>query len=97
MRAHTWRKGVFASVFYSNTPSLSVPAVSMTRLVRSRTASESSMTSNGGRSRSHTYEGSGGPAHAAAGQRGRSHTDISMESASNLAIDQALRPGEVSC
>ncbi|XP_061097649.1 protein NDRG1b isoform X2 [Conger conger] len=64
-------------------------AVSMTRLVRSRTASDSSMASTGSRGR---YEGGRGQ-----GQRGRSHTDVSMESASNLALEQTLRPSEVSC
>ncbi|KAJ8290763.1 hypothetical protein GJAV_G00017200 [Gymnothorax javanicus] len=74
-----------------------MPAASMTRLVRSRTASGSSIGSNGNRSRSHTYEENRSRTHSGSAQRGRSHTDISMESANNLAIDQALRPGEVSC
>ncbi|XP_035243754.1 protein NDRG1-like isoform X1 [Anguilla anguilla] len=74
-----------------------MPAASMTRLVRSRTASGSSIASNGNRSRSHTYEGNRSHAHPGDGQRGRSHTDVSMESAGNLTIDQAMRPGEVSC
>ncbi|KAG9345006.1 hypothetical protein JZ751_009546 [Albula glossodonta] len=76
-----------------------MPAASMTRLVRSRTASGSSITSaDGNRSRSHTQDGNRNRAHTADNQqRGRSHTDVSMESATNLTIDQTLRPGEVSC
>ncbi|KAJ8415762.1 hypothetical protein AAFF_G00403190 [Aldrovandia affinis] len=78
-----------------------MPAASMTRLLRSRTASGSSVASyDGNRSRSHTQDGNRNRAHAAAtaaDQRGRSHTDVSMESAANLAIEQALRPGQVSC
>ncbi|XP_057210041.1 protein NDRG1a isoform X2 [Triplophysa rosa] len=69
-----------------------MPAASMTRLVRSRTASGSSVTSfDGNRSRSHTNEGRG-RAHTADNQRGRSHTDT-MDSS----VDQGPKSTEVSC
>uniref|UniRef100_UPI003AB0DCAC protein NDRG1a isoform X2 n=1 Tax=Centroberyx gerrardi TaxID=166262 RepID=UPI003AB0DCAC len=61
-----------------------MPSASMTRLVRSRTASGSS----GSRSRSHTTEN----------QRGRSHTDASMDGTANSNVDQGvLKSTEVSC
>ncbi|XP_070778059.1 protein NDRG1a isoform X3 [Enoplosus armatus] len=61
-----------------------MPSASMTRLVRSRTASGSS----GSRSRSHTAEN----------QRGRSHTDGSMDGTANSNVDQAVpKSTEVSC
>ncbi|XP_047663930.1 protein NDRG1a isoform X2 [Tachysurus fulvidraco] len=81
-----------------------MPSASMTRLVRSRTASGSSVTSfEGNRSRSHTNEGSRsrshtnegrGRAHTADAQRVRSHTD----SADNNSVGQStLKSTEVSC
>uniref|UniRef100_A0AAY4CBD3 Protein NDRG2 n=1 Tax=Denticeps clupeoides TaxID=299321 RepID=A0AAY4CBD3_9TELE len=87
----------------------SVPAASMTRLVRSRTASGSSVTSfdgsrsrshtnEGNRSRSHTNEGNRSRAHTADNQRGRSQTDQPMDTAGNSGVDQAvLKSTEVSC
>ncbi|XP_036394351.1 protein NDRG1b [Megalops cyprinoides] len=75
-----------------------MPAASMTRLVRSRTASGSSITSGeGSRSRSHTHEGNRSRAHTTEDQRGRSHTDVSMES-SPVVVDRAMpKASEVSC
>ncbi|XP_067282178.1 protein NDRG1a isoform X1 [Pseudorasbora parva] len=79
-----------------------MPSASMTRLVRSRTASGSSITSfDGNRSRSHTNEGNRSRSHTNEGrarahtsenQRGRSHTD-NMDSS----VDQAPKSTEVSC
>ncbi|XP_028819225.1 protein NDRG1-like isoform X2 [Denticeps clupeoides] len=86
-----------------------MPAASMTRLVRSRTASGSSVTSfdgsrsrshtnEGNRSRSHTNEGNRSRAHTADNQRGRSQTDQPMDTAGNSGVDQAvLKSTEVSC
>ncbi|XP_076864841.1 protein NDRG1a [Brachyhypopomus gauderio] len=70
-----------------------MPSASMTRLVRSRTASGSSVASfEGSRSRSHTNEGRA-RAHTADNQRTRSHTDTADTSA-----DQAVpKSTEVSC
>ncbi|XP_051948532.1 protein NDRG1a isoform X2 [Xyrauchen texanus] len=69
-----------------------MPSASMTRLVRSRTASGSSVTSfDGNRSRSHTNEGRS-RAHTSDNQRGRSHTDT-MDSS----VDQTPKSTEVSC
>ncbi|KAG7317132.1 hypothetical protein KOW79_019430 [Hemibagrus wyckioides] len=80
-----------------------MPSASMTRLVRSRTASGSSVTSfDGNRSRSHTNEGSRsrshtnegrGRSHTADAQRARSHTD----SADNSVDQSTLKSTEVSC
>uniref|UniRef100_A0A4W4GL98 N-myc downstream regulated 1a n=1 Tax=Electrophorus electricus TaxID=8005 RepID=A0A4W4GL98_ELEEL len=81
----------------------SVPSASMTRLVRSRTASGSSVTSfEGNRSRSHTNEGSRSRAHTNEGraraltadhQRSRTHTDTA-----DTSVDQAVpKSAEVSC
>ncbi len=74
----------------------------MTRLVRSRTASGSSVTSfDGNRSRSHTNEGNRSRSHTNEGrarahtsdnQRTRSHTD-NMDSS----VDQTPKSTEVSC
>ncbi|KAK2830289.1 hypothetical protein Q5P01_018220 [Channa striata] len=84
-----------------------MPSASMTRLVRSRTASGSSVTSlegnrsrshtsDGNRSRSHTSEGSRSRSHTAENQRGRSHTEGSMDGTAN--VDQAVpKSTEVSC
>ncbi|CAH6777971.1 Ndrg1 [Phodopus roborovskii] len=52
-----------------------MPSASMTRLMRSRTASGSSVTSlEGPRSRSHTSEGPRSRSHTSEGSRSRSHT-----------------------
>ncbi|XP_023392991.1 protein NDRG1 [Pteropus vampyrus] len=52
-----------------------MPSASMTRLMRSRTASGSSVTSlEGARSRSHTSEGTRSRSHTSEGARSRSHT-----------------------
>ncbi|XP_011832475.1 PREDICTED: protein NDRG1 isoform X1 [Mandrillus leucophaeus] len=52
-----------------------MPSASMTRLMRSRTASGSSVTSlDGTRSRSHTSEGTRSRSHTSEGTRSRSHT-----------------------
>uniref|UniRef100_A0A8B9YII1 N-myc downstream regulated 1 n=1 Tax=Bos mutus grunniens TaxID=30521 RepID=A0A8B9YII1_BOSMU len=52
-----------------------MPSASMTRLMRSRTASGSSVTSlEGARSRSHTSEGTRSRSHTSEGTRSRSHT-----------------------
>ncbi|XP_028918280.1 protein NDRG1 [Ornithorhynchus anatinus] len=67
-----------------------MPSASMTRLMRSRTASGSSVTSQegsrsrshtgeGSRSRSHTGEGSRSRSHTGEGSRGRSHTDTRLD------------------
>ncbi|XP_074469015.1 protein NDRG1a isoform X2 [Sebastes fasciatus] len=76
-----------------------MPAASMTRLVRSRTASGSSVTSfEGNRSRSHTTEGNRSRSHTADNQRGRSHTSGSMDGTGNSNVDQAApKSTEVSC
>uniref|UniRef100_A0AAY5KQD1 N-myc downstream regulated 1a n=1 Tax=Esox lucius TaxID=8010 RepID=A0AAY5KQD1_ESOLU len=71
-----------------------MPAASMTRLVRSRTASGSSVHSmDGNRSRSHTNEGNRSRSHTNE-KRGRSHTD-SMDGTGNSGA--ALKSTEVSC
>uniref|UniRef100_A0A8C8CM91 N-myc downstream regulated 1a n=2 Tax=Oncorhynchus TaxID=8016 RepID=A0A8C8CM91_ONCTS len=71
-----------------------MPSASMTRLVRSRTASGSSIHSmDGNRSRSHTNEGNRSRSHTNE-KRGRSHTD-SMEGTANSST--ALKSTEVSC
>ncbi|XP_059205339.1 protein NDRG1a isoform X1 [Centropristis striata] len=85
-----------------------MPSASMTRLVRSRTASGSSVTSfEGNRSRSHTSEGNRSRAHTNEGrsrsqtgenQRGRSHTGGSTDGTSNSNVDTAVpKSTEVSC
>ncbi|XP_040908987.1 protein NDRG1a [Toxotes jaculatrix] len=86
-----------------------MPSASMTRLVRSRTASGSSVTSfdgnrsrshtsEGNRSRSHTNEGSRSRSHTTENQRGRSHTEGSMDGTTNSNVDQAVpKSTEVSC
>ncbi|KAL6099889.1 ndrg1 [Pungitius sinensis] len=86
-----------------------MPSASMTRLVRSRTASGSSVTSfEGNRSRSHTHEGNRSRSHTNEGnrsrsqttenQRGRSHTGGSMDGTANSGVDQAVpKSTEVSC
>ncbi|CAM9157723.1 unnamed protein product [Lampetra planeri] len=86
-----------------------MPSASMTRLVRSRTASNSSVTSfegnrsrshtsEGNRSRSHTNEGPRSRSHTTENQRGRSHTAGSMDGTANSNVDQAVpKSTEVSC
>ncbi|XP_005932988.1 protein NDRG1a isoform X1 [Haplochromis burtoni] len=86
-----------------------MPAASMTRLVRSRTASGSSVTSfdgnrsrshtsEGNRSRSHTNEGSRSRSHTTENPHGRSHTDSSMDTTANNNVDQGVsKSAEVSC
>uniref|UniRef100_A0A3Q3KVC6 N-myc downstream regulated 1a n=2 Tax=Labrus bergylta TaxID=56723 RepID=A0A3Q3KVC6_9LABR len=76
-----------------------MPSASMTRLVRSRTASGSSVTSfDGNRSRSHTNEGRRSRSHTADNQRARSHTEGSMDGSGNSNVDQAVpKSTEVSC
>ncbi|XP_029370815.1 protein NDRG1a isoform X2 [Echeneis naucrates] len=86
-----------------------MPAASMTRLVRSRTASSSSVTSfdgnrsrshttEGNRSRSHTNEGSRSRSHTVENQHARSHTDGSMDGTASSSVDQAVpKSTEVSC
>ncbi|MGH0161706.1 UNVERIFIED_CONTAM: hypothetical protein FKN15_041502 [Acipenser sinensis] len=87
-----------------------LPSASMTRLVRSRTASGSSVTSmegnrsrahtgEGTRSRSHTGEGSRNRTHTSDGTRSRSHTDTNIESNSSHATAAPTVPKtmELSC
>ncbi|XP_028280688.1 protein NDRG1a [Parambassis ranga] len=86
-----------------------MPSASMTRLVRSRTASGSSVTSfdgnrsrshtsEGNRSRSHTNEGSRSRSHTTDNQHGRSHTEGSTDGTANNSVDQAVpKSTEVSC
>uniref|UniRef100_A0A8C6STA2 N-myc downstream regulated 1a n=1 Tax=Neogobius melanostomus TaxID=47308 RepID=A0A8C6STA2_9GOBI len=79
-----------------------MPAASMTRLVRSRTASGSSVHSmEGNRSRSHTHDGNRSRSHTNEGnrsrsqtaERGRSHTEGAMDG-----VDQSVpKSTEVSC
>ncbi|KAM3873424.1 protein NDRG1-like [Diretmus argenteus] len=74
---------------------------SMTRLIRSRTTSGSSISSfDSSRSRAHTNELQRGRTHSHTmeEQRGRSHTDVSMESISNYIVDLSItKSTEVSC
>lgn len=86
-----------------------MPSASMTRLVRSRTASGSSVTSfdgnrsrshtsEGNRSRSHTNEGSRSRSHTTDNQHARSHTEGSTDGTANSNVDQAVpKSTEVSC
>ncbi|XP_062342470.1 protein NDRG1a isoform X2 [Osmerus eperlanus] len=86
-----------------------MPSASMTRLVRSRTASGSSITSfegnrsrshtgDGNRSRSHTNDGNRSRSHTTDNQRGRSHTDAPMDGSGNCSTEPAvLKSTEVSC
>ncbi|XP_046874644.1 protein NDRG1a isoform X1 [Hypomesus transpacificus] len=86
-----------------------MPSASMTRLVRSRTASGSSITSfegnrsrshtgDGNRSRSHTNDGNRSRSHTSDNQRGRSHTDASMDGSGSRSTEPAvLKSTEVSC
>ncbi|MFT7811597.1 protein NDRG1-like, partial [Arapaima gigas] len=71
-----------------------MPSASMTRLVRSRTASGSSVTSfEGSRSRSHTNEGRA-RAHTADNQRGHGPTETPAEGSTDQAVPKST---EVSC
>ncbi|KAL2080054.1 hypothetical protein ACEWY4_023847 [Coilia grayii] len=75
-----------------------IPAASMTRLVRSRTASGSSVHSfDGNRSRSHTGEGSRSRSHTGDHQRMRTLSQ-SADAANNSNVEPAvLKSTEVSC
>ncbi|XP_006022047.1 protein NDRG1 [Alligator sinensis] len=78
-----------------------MPSASMTRLMRSRTASGSSVTSlEGQRSRSHTGEGTRSRSHTGEGTRNRSHTDTRIEltpNSANNAEQSSPKSMEVSC
>ncbi|KAM4550448.1 LOW QUALITY PROTEIN: protein NDRG1a [Fundulus diaphanus] len=77
-----------------------MPSASMTRLVRSRTASSSSITSDGNRSRSHTHDGNRSRSHTNEGSRSRSHTNEHgrMDATANNNADQSVpKSTEVSC
>lgn len=86
-----------------------MPAASMTRLVRSRTASGSSInsfdgnrsrshTQDGNRSRSHTHDGNRSRTHTHDGNaRGRSQTDHTMDTSNHAAESAAPKSAEVSC
>uniref|UniRef100_A0A7N4NMV4 N-myc downstream regulated 1 n=1 Tax=Sarcophilus harrisii TaxID=9305 RepID=A0A7N4NMV4_SARHA len=77
-----------------------MPSASMTRLMRSRTASGSSVASlEGNRSRSHTSEGTRSRSHTSEGTRSRSHTDTRLEITPNSGTtgDSGLKSMEVSC
>ncbi|KAM7122584.1 protein NDRG1 [Ciconia boyciana] len=88
-----------------------IPSASMTRLMRSRTASGSSVTSlegqrsrshtgEGTRSRSHTGEGTRSRSHTGEGARNRSHTDTRIELTPNSASNteqSSPKSMEVSC
>uniref|UniRef100_A0A3Q2E4D7 Protein NDRG2 n=1 Tax=Cyprinodon variegatus TaxID=28743 RepID=A0A3Q2E4D7_CYPVA len=77
-----------------------MPAASMTRLARSRTASGSSYTSDGNRSRSHTHDGNRSRSHTNEGSRSRSHTTEHghTDGTANNNVDQsAPKSTEISC
>lgn len=90
---------------------LAVPSASMTRLMRSRTASGSSVaslegsrsrshTGDGSRSRSHTGEGVRSRSHTGEGSRNRAHTDTHIELTPNSANNTeqpSPKSMEVSC
>ncbi|XP_028591947.1 protein NDRG1 isoform X1 [Podarcis muralis] len=70
-----------------------MPSASMTRLMRSRTASGSSVSSlEGGRSRSHTGEGNRSRAHTGEGARSRSHTGDNVRSRAHTDTHIELTP-----
>lgn len=73
-----------------------MPAASMTRLARSRTASGSSV--DGNRSRSHTHDGNRSRSHTNEGSRSRSHTTEHghTDGTANNNVDQP-KSAEVSC
>ncbi|KAM6959178.1 protein NDRG1a, partial [Aplochiton taeniatus] len=69
-----------------------MPSACMTRLVRSRTASGSSVTSfDGNRSRSHTNEGNRSRSHTNEGNRSRSHTNDGSRNRSHTSDNQQGR------
>ncbi|XP_062836084.1 protein NDRG1 isoform X1 [Anolis carolinensis] len=78
-----------------------MPSASMTRLMRSRTASGSSISSlDAGRTRSHTGEGSRSRSHTGEAVRNRSHTDTHIELTPNSANNNkqsSPKSMEVSC
>ncbi|XP_008420021.1 protein NDRG1a isoform X1 [Poecilia reticulata] len=77
-----------------------MPSASMTRLARSRTASGSSITSDGNRSRSHTHDGNRSRSHTNEGSRSRSHTTEHghTDATANNNVDQSgPKSAEVSC
>ncbi|XP_078542858.1 protein NDRG1 [Lissotriton helveticus] len=79
-----------------------MPSASMTRLMRSRTASGSSVTSmEGNRSRSHTGEGSRSRSHTSEGNRSRTHTSDGNRSRTNSNLTpnsgSNATPMEASC
>ncbi|XP_027891427.1 protein NDRG1a isoform X2 [Xiphophorus couchianus] len=77
-----------------------MPSASMTRLARSRTASGSSITSDGNRSRSHTHDGNRSRSHTNEGSRSRSHTTEHghTDGTANNNVDQSgPKSAEVSC
>ncbi|KAL8181780.1 UNVERIFIED_CONTAM: Protein ndrg1, partial [Gekko kuhli] len=70
-----------------------MPSASMTRLMRSRTASGSSVASvEGVRSRSHTGEGVRSRSHTGEGARSRSHTSDGERNRSHTSEDTRNRP-----
>ncbi|XP_077207570.1 protein NDRG1 isoform X2 [Paroedura picta] len=70
-----------------------MPSASMTRLMRSRTASGSSVASlEGGRSRSHTGDGVRSRSHTGEGARSRSHTGDGEKTRGHVADDARNRP-----
>ncbi|MED6238787.1 Protein ndrg1 [Ataeniobius toweri] len=77
-----------------------MPSASMTRLARSRTASSSSVTSDGNRSRSHTHDGNRSRSHTNEGSRSRSHTTEHghTDGTANNNVDQSVtKSTELSC
>ncbi|XP_047239018.1 protein NDRG1a isoform X2 [Girardinichthys multiradiatus] len=77
-----------------------MPSASMTRLARSRTASSSSVTSDGNRSRSHTHDGNRSRSHTNEGSRSRSHTTEHghTDGTANNNVDQPVaKSTELSC
>ncbi|KAK4828583.1 hypothetical protein QYF61_027673 [Mycteria americana] len=74
-----------------------IPSASMTRLMRSRTASGSSVTSlEGQRSRSHTGEGTRSRCHTGEGTRSRSHTGEGARNRSHTDTRIELTPNSAS-
>ncbi|XP_034980775.1 protein NDRG1 [Zootoca vivipara] len=70
-----------------------MPSASMTRLMRSRTASGSSVSSlEGTRSRSHTGEGNRSRAHTGEGNRSRAHTGDNVRSRAHTDTHIELTP-----
>ncbi|XP_065442290.1 protein NDRG1 isoform X2 [Chrysemys picta bellii] len=74
-----------------------MPSASMTRLMRSRTASGSSVTSlEGQRSRSHTGEGTRSRSHTGEGDRNRSHTGDGSRNRAHTDTRVELTPNSAS-